>query len=140
MTTSAIYEVLTSTLTSSLAPGPGYADDMVSSVALPTTTMAASGPAAAHAGPPEYLLQTQFVCDRVLVPLVVTLGILGNLLSLVVLTRKEMSSPTNCFLTALAISDVSLLCLRIPMFFGFNDNVAKSNSFMLFVRYYTVIL
>lgn len=82
----------------------------------------------------------QFVCDRVLVPLVVCFGIVGNVLSLVVLTRKEMASPTNCFLTALAISDLSLLLLRIPVFFGLNPNVAAQPGYVLFSRYYTVIM
>lgn len=90
--------------------------------------------------PPDFLLHTQFVCDRVLIPLVVCFGIVGNVLSLAVLTRKEMASPTNCFLTALAISDLSLLLLQLPMFFGLSAAVASTPGYRMFARYYTVIM
>lgn len=110
-----------------------------------STTMSTDGPPpqVIPAGPPEtpdYLLHTQFVCDRVLVPLVVSFGIVGNILSLAVLTRKEMASPTNCFLTALAISDLSLLLLQVPTFFGLNAALAATAGFKLFLRYYTVVM
>jgi hypothetical protein len=87
-----------------------------------------------------FLFGVQFVCDRVLLPLVVCFGIVGNVLSLCVLTRKEMASPTNCFLTALAISDLSLLLLRIPILFGLNPSLAATPGYTLFSRYYTVIM
>ncbi|KAL8578502.1 hypothetical protein ACOMHN_028774 [Nucella lapillus] len=107
-----------------------------------TTTLAAPMPLGGgdRPAPPDYLLHTQLVCDRVLVPLVVTFGILGNVLSLVVLSRKEMASATSSFLTGLAVSDLSLLLLQLPVFFGLSPHVAASDGFRLFVRYYTVIL
>ncbi|XP_076435106.1 G-protein coupled receptor daf-37-like [Babylonia areolata] len=117
------------------AGGPG-----TTSLSTLTTTQAPSLGMGDRPPPPDYLLHTQFVCDRVLTPLVVVFGIVGNVLSLAVLIRKEMASPTNCFLTSLAISDLSLLLLQLPMFFGLNAQVAASDSFRLFVRYYTVIM
>lgn len=139
MATTALLHTLTTSLLS------GDADvTLAPSATITTTTTAAAAAAALPSGgrpaPPDYLLHTQFVCDRVLVPVVVTFGLLGNLLSLVVLTRKEMASPTNCFLTALAISDLSLLLLQVPMFFGLSPSVAATDSFILFLRYYTVIM
>ncbi|XP_041368166.1 sex peptide receptor-like [Gigantopelta aegis] len=88
--------------------------------------------------PPEYLLQVIFVCDQVLTPLVVCFGIIGNIFSIVVLTRKEMSSPTNCFLKALAASDVMLLVVQIPHFLSYNHRLNDTHSFKIFYRYYTI--
>lgn len=88
---------------------------------------------------PRYVLDTIFVCDRILMPIICCLGILGNGLSLCVLTRREMAAATTCFLTALAVSDVMLLILQIPPFFEFNESIAATNRFQLFIRYYTVI-
>lgn len=140
-----IIESLASTLVASLAPD-SYRDAMavengqlVSSSLSPMMTPAAL-PSGWRPPPPDFLLHTQFVCDRVLLPIVVCVGIIGNILSLVVLTRKEMTSPTNCFLTALAISDISLLFLQVPLFFGLNAATAGRDSYKLFVRYYTVIM
>ncbi|KAK7110231.1 hypothetical protein V1264_014143 [Littorina saxatilis] len=144
MATSALLQALTTTLTTSLNPVVGDAIHPTSTdllTSLTTTTLPpALPPGGGRPPPPDFLLHTQFVVDRVLIPLVVTFGIVGNFLSLVVLTRKEMASPTNSFLTALAISDISLLLLQVPMFFGLNPSVASTDSFKLFVRYYTVIM
>lgn len=144
MATTALLHTLTTTLTTTLLSGDAGAAEVTLSPSTTTTTTTAAAAAALPSGgrpaPPDYLLHTQFVCDRVLIPLVVTFGVVGNLLSLVVLTRKEMASPTNCFLTALAISDLSLLLLQVPMFFGLNPSVAATDSFIIFLRYYTVIM
>lgn len=143
MATTALLHTLTTTLTTSLLSGDADVTLAPSATTTTTTTAAAAAaalPSGGRPAPPDYLLHTQFVCDRVLVPVVVTFGLLGNLLSLVVLTRKEMASPTNCFLTALAISDLSLLLLQVPMFFGLSPSVAATDSFILFLRYYTVIM
>ena len=46
-----------------------------------------------------------------LLPPIGTLGVFGNVVTMVVLTRRGMRSSTNNYLTALAISDlVYLLC------------------------------
>lgn len=46
---------------------------------------------------------------RVIQPMVCLIGLLGNLLTIVVLTRPRMSSSTNTYLTALAVSDIFYL-------------------------------
>uniref|UniRef100_A0A2C9M8S3 G-protein coupled receptors family 1 profile domain-containing protein n=1 Tax=Biomphalaria glabrata TaxID=6526 RepID=A0A2C9M8S3_BIOGL len=89
--------------------------------------------------PPEYLNRIQYTCEHVLTPIVCSLGICGNALSLCVLTRREMAAATTCFLTALAVSDLLLLMLQVPAFFGNNAGVASSYSFRLFTRFYSVI-
>lgn len=93
----------------------------------------------ARSAPPQYVLQTIFICDDVLMPIVCCLGILGNGISLCVLTRREMAAATTCFLTALAVSDIVLLSLQVPPFFKLNKSIGASDSYRLFIRYYTVI-
>ncbi|XP_005090728.1 FMRFamide receptor [Aplysia californica] len=104
-----------------------------------TTTAAAAMPPGRPAGPPEYVLNTIFVCEHVLMPIVCCLGILGNGLSLCVLTRREMAAATTCFLTAMAVSDLLLLVMQVPTFFGLNSDIKSSMSFKRFIRYYAVI-
>uniref|UniRef100_A0A0B7BJM7 G-protein coupled receptors family 1 profile domain-containing protein n=1 Tax=Arion vulgaris TaxID=1028688 RepID=A0A0B7BJM7_9EUPU len=95
---------------------------------------------ATQTGPmtPEYVLRTMFICDRVLMPIICSLGIVANGLSLCVLTRKEMAAATTCFLTAMAVSDLLLLVLQIPTFFEFNQSIAATYSFKHFIRHYIV--
>lgn len=51
----------------------------------------------------------RFWIQRVAVPLVVAVGVLGNAVTVVVLTRRRMSSSTNTYLTALAVADLLYL-------------------------------
>lgn len=53
--------------------------------------------------------ESRFWIQRVVQPVVVLVGILGNLVTVVVLTRPRMSSSTNTYLTALAVSDLVYL-------------------------------
>ncbi|XP_043188382.1 uncharacterized protein LOC122363320 [Amphibalanus amphitrite] len=52
---------------------------------------------------------TRFVIQRILTPIVMLLGVVGNLVSILVLTRRRMRSSTNSYLTALAVSDTLYL-------------------------------
>ncbi|XP_076442866.1 FMRFamide receptor-like [Babylonia areolata] len=152
MTSTILLHTITTALTSTLAPPPSHhhhhhdADTAHAGRTTPSNTslvsmmMTTTTTTITTVAPPAYLANTQFVCDQVLIPLVVSFGIVGNLLSLVVLTRKEMASPTNCFLTALAVSDISLLLLQLPTFLRHNRHVAGSHSYRRFVRYYSVML
>ncbi|KAH9500118.1 hypothetical protein Btru_076640 [Bulinus truncatus] len=89
--------------------------------------------------PPDYLQRIKFTCEHVLMPIICCLGICGNALSLCVLTRREMAAATTCFLTAMAVSDLLLLVLQLPAFFGLNADVAARYSYKLFIRFYSVI-
>lgn len=42
------------------------------------------------------------------------LGIIANILNVVVLSRKNMISPTNCILIGLAVADMLVMCLYLP--------------------------
>ncbi|XP_050532343.1 FMRFamide receptor-like [Daktulosphaira vitifoliae] len=67
----------------------------------------------------ELLDQTQKYCyfrkdvhfwaQQALLPAVVAIGLVGNMLSVVVLTREPMKSSTSTYLTALAVSDLFYL-------------------------------
>ncbi|XP_050738833.1 FMRFamide receptor-like isoform X2 [Eriocheir sinensis] len=56
-----------------------------------------------------FLAGSRYVVQRVLVPVVLVLGVVGNTVTIVVLTRRQMRSSTNSYLTALAISDLLYL-------------------------------
>ncbi|KAE8741276.1 FMRFamide Receptor [Frankliniella occidentalis] len=57
----------------------------------------------------HFLRGTRFLIQRVLVPVVVVVGLVGNAATIVVLTRRRMRSSTNVYLTALAASDLLYL-------------------------------
>ncbi|KAK2149633.1 hypothetical protein LSH36_443g02012 [Paralvinella palmiformis] len=52
---------------------------------------------------------TRFVVMRLLVPLVLAVGVTGNVMNIAVLTRRWMRSSTNYYLTILAVYDVLYL-------------------------------
>ncbi|XP_076066241.1 FMRFamide receptor-like [Oratosquilla oratoria] len=54
----------------------------------------------------DHLMGSRYWVQRVLVPLVMVVGVVGNAVTIVVLTRRRMRSSTNNYLTALAISDL----------------------------------
>ncbi|GFO40939.1 peptide receptor gpcr [Plakobranchus ocellatus] len=103
---------------------------------LPT---ASSGTRQGRPQSPEFLSNTDYACNSVLVPLICCLGILGNGLSLCVLTRREMAAATTCFLTAMAVSDLLLLSIQVPTFFQLNPTVAAGEGFNRFIRFYTIM-
>ncbi|XP_037081746.1 FMRFamide receptor-like [Pollicipes pollicipes] len=58
---------------------------------------------------------TRFVIQRVLTPMVMLVGVIGNLVSIIVLTRRRMRSSTNSYLTALAVSDTLYLAISFTL-------------------------
>ena len=54
---------------------------------------------------------TRFIVQKIIVPLVVTFGVVGNTVTVAVLTRSWMKSSTNRYLTALAVYDLLYLVL-----------------------------
>ena len=53
----------------------------------------------------EFYINAQFVTGLILYPIICILGLLGNILSLIVLSQKKMQTSTNVFLSALAVGD-----------------------------------
>ncbi|KAH8298602.1 hypothetical protein KR018_006528 [Drosophila ironensis] len=58
------------------------------------------------------MAEVRHVVQRILVPCVFVIGLLGNSVSIYVLTRKRMRCTTNIYLTALAITDIAYLTFQ----------------------------
>ena len=59
--------------------------------------------------------RVQTVAFKVVVPPLVAFGCVGNVINIVVLTRKSMKSSTNRYLTCLAVYDILYLVLAFTM-------------------------
>ncbi|XP_044317201.1 uncharacterized protein LOC108042989 [Drosophila rhopaloa] len=59
------------------------------------------------------MAEVRHVVQRILVPCVFVIGLLGNSVSIYVLTRKRMRCTTNIYLTALAITDIAYLTCQL---------------------------
>uniref|UniRef100_W8B1T9 Thyrotropin-releasing hormone receptor n=1 Tax=Ceratitis capitata TaxID=7213 RepID=W8B1T9_CERCA len=66
------------------------------------------------------------VVQRILVPCVFVIGLLGNSVSIYVLTRKRMRCTTNIYLTALAITDIIYLTMALLLSLKHNDYVQRN--------------
>ncbi|XP_046444956.1 FMRFamide receptor-like [Daphnia pulex] len=77
--------------------------------------------------------ESRFWVQRVLLPIVATIGVFGNGVTILVLTRRGMRSSTNAYLTALAIADlVYLLCvfwLSLRHYPHVREDLALSNFY-----------
>ncbi|XP_014262107.1 FMRFamide receptor-like [Cimex lectularius] len=60
-----------------------------------------------------FLNGCRFWFPFVFVPVIVIIGIIGNVITIIVLTRKRMKSSTNSYLTALASSDLLFLVFNM---------------------------
>ncbi|ESN90273.1 hypothetical protein HELRODRAFT_165916 [Helobdella robusta] len=63
----------------------------------------------------QNLQATRFVIQKILTPLLVLFGVTGNLINIVVLTRRWMKSSTNCYLCALAVFDSLYVLLAFSL-------------------------
>ncbi|XP_013395845.1 FMRFamide receptor [Lingula anatina] len=61
------------------------------------------------------LLMVRFIVCEIFVPIVVTFGVIGNVLNIIVLSRKWMKSSTNYYLLALASCDSLYLILALTI-------------------------
>lgn len=55
--------------------------------------------------------QSRFWVQRVAVPLIMVIGLFGNLITIIIMTRRRMRSTTNMYLAALAFVDILYLVL-----------------------------
>lgn len=79
----------------------------------------------------------EFITNGVLLNLVGILGIMGNIISMVILSRPQMRSSINYLLTGLARSDTVLIITSI-LIFGLPALFKYTNSQLLFSYYYRV--
>ncbi|XP_062139350.1 uncharacterized protein LOC133848004 [Drosophila sulfurigaster albostrigata] len=97
-------------------------------LAIAATSAAASAAAASTSMPEEAktfsdadVAEVRRVVQRILVPCVFVIGLLGNAVSICVLTRKRMRCTTNIYLTALAITDIAYLTFVLILSFQHYD-------------------
>ncbi|XP_023174410.2 uncharacterized protein LOC111601821 [Drosophila hydei] len=81
----------------------------LAAAAAATTAMPVDAIAAAKMFSDADVAEVRHVVQRILVPCVFVIGLLGNSVSIYVLTRKRMRCTTNIYLTALAITDIAYL-------------------------------
>ncbi|ESO96798.1 hypothetical protein LOTGIDRAFT_159536 [Lottia gigantea] len=68
---------------------------------------------------------TRYIVQKLCVPFITTLGLTGNILSILVLTRRCMKSSTNCYLTALAAFDCLYLVFSLTLSFKHYDFISE---------------
>ncbi|PVD20029.1 hypothetical protein C0Q70_20523 [Pomacea canaliculata] len=68
-------------------------------------------------GPPieKWQKEIDFYLNGIMTSVVIALGLVGNTLAVIVLTRRTMHTSTNCFLTALAIWDSVVLLITLVL-------------------------
>jgi len=77
------------------------------------------------------------VIYRVVLPVICTFGIVGILLTLVVLSRKSMRTSTNCYLMALSVADLAFLVLIASLFV--HSAAHHSESFQIYAVYAAIM-
>lgn len=65
----------------------------------------------------EPLLILKEVAYEWILPIVIAVGLIGNLLNLIVLSKNFLKGATKVYLTALAITDLCVMLTAIPMIF-----------------------
>jgi len=78
----------------------------------------------------KFYLQARFVTGLVFYPIVCIFGMTGNLMSIVVMSKRQMRSSTNTYLFALAVSDlIKLFCdflyFMVILLFEIDTNVGN---------------
>ena len=72
-----------------------------------------------------FMDQSRYIVQIILVPIVLVIGLGGNIVTIIILTKKHMRSSTNHYLTALAVSDLLYLIfvftLSIKHYDGMSD-------------------
>uniref|UniRef100_A0A8D8YKQ9 FMRFamide receptor n=1 Tax=Cacopsylla melanoneura TaxID=428564 RepID=A0A8D8YKQ9_9HEMI len=70
----------------------------------------------------------RFWTQRILLPIVFVIGLIGNLVTVVVLTRRRMKSSTNTYLTALAVSDIVYLSVFFALSYSHYPDAHSEDS------------
>ncbi|XP_054157468.1 FMRFamide receptor-like [Oppia nitens] len=71
----------------------------------------------------HFLDSSRFWIQRILVPLIMIIGTIGNTITIVIMTRRRMRSSTNWYLAALAIFDMLYLIFTFYLSFRHYDNI-----------------
>lgn len=60
---------------------------------------------------------TRIIVKQILIPIIASAGIIGNILNIIVLRNRKMRSSTNVYLSALAVSDMLYLIFTFTLSF-----------------------
>lgn len=82
---------------------------------------------------------TRFVVQKVLVPLIVTVGLLGNILNIAVLSHPSMRNSTNIYLMALGFADTIYLIFMFTLSFIHCSDQNQPRWSLQFIPYGRVI-
>ena len=87
-----------------------------------------------------FAIQDQIIY-RVCLPIICTCGIIGIILTLIVLSRKNMCTSTNCYLMALASADLLFLILfSSHQLDRFCNTEMAQNVFQIYMTYTSIFL
>ncbi|GIY20932.1 FMRFamide receptor [Caerostris darwini] len=78
----------------------------------------------------NFLFYSRFWVQRILVPSIMTIGIVGNVITIVIMTRRRMRSSTNNYLAALAIFDMMYLIFTFILSLSHYPKIPNSEHFV----------
>lgn len=70
--------------------------------------------------------QSRFWIQRVLVPIIMVIGVIGNGITIVIMTRRRMKSSTNSYLAALATFDMLYLICTFVLSIKYYPNIENT--------------
>ena len=86
-----------------------------------------------------FLRETRFYIQRVLTPIIVVIGIFGNLVTIVVLSQRRMKSSTNVYLRALAVSDSLYLIFSFALSLRHYHELFDIDDFSKYPYYWRLV-
>ena len=109
------------------SPGPLMRSSTLNSLHINDTASTLSPNSSSNATSDESISLIGYIFDGILTNIVVILGLIGNMLTIIILTRRAMRSSTNHYLTALAIWDSlvlfgTVLLISLPPIFPYYKN------------------
>lgn len=78
----------------------------------------------------QFMVGSRYWVQKVLVPVVLLIGFLGNTVTILVLSRPRMRSSTNTYLTALAISDLLYLFSMFSLSLQHHPNMSHPSHWL----------
>ncbi|XP_022326458.2 FMRFamide receptor-like [Crassostrea virginica] len=88
----------------------------------------------------DQLRLTRLVVQKFLVPIITCAGVVGNVVSIAVLTHKSMKTSTNRYLTALAIFDMLYLVTSMILSLNHYKEISEKKFFQYFYLYSVVFV
>lgn len=76
----------------------------------------------------------------ILAPIISAIGIVGIILTIIVLSRKSLCTSTNCYLIALSVADLGFLVVLFPRFFERFVTNEQGFLFGIFFNYARILL